>query len=127
MSSLSPSLVWLCAMLAALPASPCRLIAGTCEVSPRAVVTETGSCCAEHSAPHDKAPANSPELPCSRQCCKAGAVIPVIHDSAVDAQLALSPLAFCLVPAAGAENPATFCEPLLSGRSLQIIHCRWRC
>lgn len=126
MSSLSPSLVWLCAMLAALPASPCRLIAGTCEVNPQAIATEVRSCCAEHSAPHDKAPANSPELPCSRQCCKVGPAIPIIPDSAVDAQLGPTPVAFSVVPAVEAEGVATSGEPLASVRSLQILHCCWR-
>jgi hypothetical protein len=99
---------------------------GICETNPRAAATDVRSCCAEHPAAGGEAPARSPADPCSRQCCKMGPAIPIIHDSAVNAQLAPLPVAFTLVPAVEAEAAATFCEPLSPGRSIQILHCRWR-
>jgi len=124
MSGSFSSVVWLCAALAALPASPCRLIGGI-DANPRAAVSETDSCCAQHAAAKGKSPASSPQSPCPRQCCKVGPAIPAIHGSAVDVQLATPPVAFLLVPAIEAEGAATFCEPISFGRSLQILHCRW--
>jgi len=115
---------------AAFPAvpMPCALgLKAACAEPKMAQQDAPRSCCQDH-APAPGQRSSQPVRP-SRNCCCVQTRVMVPKASTAVVELALAPLAF-VGAAANPHGPiasASGIEPRASTRSLQILHCLWRC
>jgi hypothetical protein len=125
----APGLVCLCAVLAALPLSPCAFLMDACSASRRQPAAQEApaaghSCCTNSG----QRPANRParEAPCRGDCCRVLPLVPAAEKSA--SQL---PATAVVAPFTGFDDSASgqllVEHPASPTHSLHVLHCRWRC
>lgn len=126
MRGLRSLLVLMSVALVILPAAPCVLFSA-CPALVRAEPTAPiHSCCDRHKAepPHAT---SGPVAPCKMACCQAKTVPPLVKKTAApDVSATVATLSPQPIPTfvAGVVLPSV--APPAS-RSLQILHCLWRC
>jgi hypothetical protein len=130
MKQMVRNLAVVCSLFAvAFPAvpMPCALgLKAACAEPQLAPQSAPRSCCQDHAAP--VRPSSQPLRP-SNNCCCGQTRVMVPKPSTVLVELALAPLTIASADLSPHERigGATIVEPRASARSLQILHCLWRC
>src|SRR6476619_2641577 len=121
-------IVWACATALALPPAPCAVLVGCGRDAQTAKSPVSHSaCCQRHSAPTGKPSPERSGVPCSRDCCRAKAVTPGSKGLVIEQAPAVADVSWTPPVEEAAWRPLAPGRPNSTDRSLQILHCSWRC
>lgn len=123
---------WICAVVVALPLSPCAFFSTACcahdePATDEVVQTSERPCCASHAAPAEKPDRPQPEKPCQGECCLLSPFVQTGEKLVLAVPPAALAAAIVHFDAAPAGEAVLLSSAAPQPLSLQVLHCQWRC